>query len=243
MISVGVDVSKASSTICILKAYGEIVSRPFEVQHLESDLAKLSEILLGFDEEVRVVMEATGIYHLPILTYLQRKGLFVAIINPYQMKKYRSQGLRRVKTDKHDSITISNFGIDHWIRLEDHKTNEDIYQELKLLGRHYRHFMKMRIDSVLELTHLLDYVMPGIKSLLDGWREKNGKDKLSDFVEQYWHYDNITAMTEKRFVLSYQKWTKKWDTALAKIKQRKSMLWQKKVSLHFLPIPHRSKCW
>ena len=50
----------------------------------------------------------------------------------------------------------------------------------------------MRVESVLELTHLLDYTMPGIKTLLQGWNEKNGKDKLGDFAEEYWHYDNIT---------------------------------------------------
>lgn len=31
MISVGIDVSKEKSTVCILKPYGEVVSRPFEV--------------------------------------------------------------------------------------------------------------------------------------------------------------------------------------------------------------------
>lgn len=44
--------------------------------------------------------------------------------------------------------------------------------------------MRMRIESVLELTHLLDYTMHGIKALLKGWNETNGKDKLSDFAEE-----------------------------------------------------------
>ena len=57
--------------------------------------------------------------------------------------------------------------------------------ELKLLGRQYRYYMRMRVESVLELTHLLDYTMPGIKTLLKGWNETNGKDKLGDFVEEY----------------------------------------------------------
>jgi len=34
-------------------------------------------------------------------------------------------------------------------------------------------------------------------------------DKLSDFVEEYWHFDNITNMTEKQFIESYSKWAKK----------------------------------
>lgn len=209
MISVGIDVSKEKSTVCILKPYGEIISKPFEIQHVEQELKELSVMLLRLEDEVRVVMEATGIYHLPVLSYLQEKGLFVAVINPYEMKEYRCQGLRRVKTDKQDAITISNYGLDHWYRLKNYEADKGIYEELKLLGRQYRHYMRMRIESVLELTHLLDYTMPGIKSLLKGWNETNGKDKLSDFVEEYWHYDTITKKSEKQFIDSYQKWAEK----------------------------------
>lgn len=89
MISVGIDVSKEKSTVCILKPYGEIISKPFEIQHVEQELKELSVMLLRLEDEVRVVMEATGIYHLPVLSYLQEKGLFVAVINPYEMKEYR----------------------------------------------------------------------------------------------------------------------------------------------------------
>ena len=32
MISVGIDVSKGKSTVCLLKPYGEIICKPFEVQ-------------------------------------------------------------------------------------------------------------------------------------------------------------------------------------------------------------------
>ena len=76
MISVGVDVSKGKSTVCILKPYGEIVSSPFEVEHVEKDLEALDNLLKRLDGDIRIVMEATGIYHLPILTFL--KLLFLA---------------------------------------------------------------------------------------------------------------------------------------------------------------------
>lgn len=209
MISVGIDVSKEKSTVCILKPYGEIVSKPFEVYHVEQELSELATMLLRLNDEVRIIMEATGIYHLPVLSYFKEKGFFVAVINPFEMKEYRCQGLRRVKTDKQDAIAISHYGIDHWYRLKEYKAQENIYTELKLLGRQYCHYMRMRVESVLELTHLLDYTMPGIKTLLQGWNERNGKDKLGDFAEEYWHYDNITKKSEKQFIDSYLKWAKK----------------------------------
>ena len=74
MISVGVDVSKGKSTICVLKPYGEIVCSPFEVLHVEKELEGLDNLLQKLDGEIRIVMEATGIYHLPILSFLQEKG-------------------------------------------------------------------------------------------------------------------------------------------------------------------------
>ncbi len=208
MISVGIDVSKGKSIVCITNEHGEILNKPFEVKHLEKDLNELSEILLKFDD-IRILVEATGIYHLPLVTYLRKKDLFVSVINPYEMKQYRYQGLRRVKTDKQDAIAISNFGIAHWAHLKNFEIASSTYEELKLLSRRYAHYMKLRVESLLELTHVLDYTMPGIKDLLSGWHESNGKDKLSDFVEEYWHYDTITKKSEKQFITSYLKWSKK----------------------------------
>ena len=65
MISVGIDISKGKSMICMLKSYGEVVKEAYEIQHNEEELKKLVEDILSFEEEVKVVMEATGIYHLP----------------------------------------------------------------------------------------------------------------------------------------------------------------------------------
>lgn len=45
-------------------------------------------MLLRLEDEVRVILEATGIYHLPILSYLKEKGFFVSVISPFEMKKY-----------------------------------------------------------------------------------------------------------------------------------------------------------
>lgn len=208
MISVGIDVSKGKSTVCILKPYGEIVSRPFEVKHLESDLESLAQMILRLDGEVKVTMEATGIYHLPVLNYLQEQGIFVAVINPFEMKEYACRGIRRVKTDRQDAITISNYGIDNWFRLENHKGSDETYAELKLLGRQYCHYMELHVKALLELTHMLDYTMPGIKGKIYSWNEGNGKDKLSDFVERYWHFDNIVSMKKDEFVEDYIKWAK-----------------------------------
>ena len=93
MISVGIDVSKEKSTVCVLKPYGEIVMKPKDVQHTESELSKLVGELQKLQEEVRVVMEATGAYHLQFYSYLKEKD-FCILVNPLEMKWYRCQGIR-----------------------------------------------------------------------------------------------------------------------------------------------------
>lgn len=209
MLSVGIDVSKEKSTICAMRPFGEIIAEPFEISHTDTELAELSKMLTRLDSDVKVVMEATGIYHLPVAIYLKKQGLFVSIINPFEMKTYRSQDIRKAKTDKKDSMSIAKYGVDKWACLKESDFQEGVYAELRLLGRQYRFFMESRIEHLLNLTHLLDYTMPCLKTMFRGWREDTGKDKLCDFVEEYWHYDNITKKSEKQFVNSYVRWAKK----------------------------------
>ena len=209
MVSVGIDISKGKSTVCLMKPFGEILAGPMEISHVDSELKTLVKLIKSLNDEVKVVMEATGIYHLPVLTYLKDHGVFASVINPYQMKKYRVQGLRRVKTDKADSMTIAKYGLDNWDDLKDFVSSEEKYRELTLLSRQYRHYMRIHVASLLELTHILDHTMPGVKKEFNSWDSENGKDKLSDFAEHYWHYDNIRKKSERQFVESYLKWAKK----------------------------------
>lgn len=209
MISVGVDVSKGKSMICILKPYGEIVSSPFEVAHIEKDLENLDTLLKRLDGEIRIIMEATGIYHLPIMTFLHDRGYFVSVINPFAMKKYAKENSPRgAKTDKIDSIIIANYGIEKWFSLHEYKGDEAIYNELKFLGRRYRFYMELHVNALHGLTHVLDFVMPGIKRKFNSWDDSNNKDKLSDFVERFWHYDMITSISLEEFTEQYLEWAR-----------------------------------
>lgn len=209
MISVGIDVSKEKSTVCILKPYGEIVSKPFEISHSSEDFKLLDNLLKRLDGEIKIVMEATGIYHLPVVLYFVELGYFVSVINPYGMKKYaKNTSIRLAKTDKLDSITIANYGLEKWDKLEAFKQDDSVYEELKLLGRRYRAYMELHVKALLELTHMLDYTMPGIKREFKAWDERYNKDKLSDFVERFWHYDLITSMSLEEFITEYNSWAK-----------------------------------
>ena len=57
MISVGIDVSKGKSTVCILKPYGAFVSRCLYETQTQKDLSELSSMLFRLNDEVKIVME------------------------------------------------------------------------------------------------------------------------------------------------------------------------------------------
>ena len=63
--------------------------------------------------------------------------------------------------------------------------------------------MELHVKALQELTHILDYTMPGIKKLFNSWDEASGKDKLSDFVERFWYFDIITVHSLDEFVEEY----------------------------------------
>lgn len=210
MISVGIDVSKDKSTVCMLRPYGEVVEAPYNIDHTEQALNTLIERIKSFDEDVKVVLEATGGYHQVVVAKLLTSNIFTVVVNPYIMKKYCAATLRKAKTDKIDSIRIANYGIDHWFSMTAYCPPDEIYKELKLLGRQYEQYVRLKVGCKIQLANLLDGVMPRIKSILQGTVPAySTKDKLCDFVEKYWHYDNIKKMSEKQFLSDYEKWTKR----------------------------------
>lgn len=206
MISVGIDVSKGKSTVCILKPGGEVVKPPFEMDHAVESLDSLVSLINSFDEETRVVLEDTGHYHLPVASYLSSHGIFVCCVNALRMKKFCAQSIRRAKTDKIDAVRIASFGITYWSELAQAYDAPDTYDELRFLARQYYQFTSILVKAKVNFSNLLDQVMPGISNLLQNQKDNH---KLTAFVDRYIHFQTILDMGEKRFTADYCKWAKK----------------------------------
>ena len=139
MNSIGIDVSKEKSTVCILRPYKEVIMLSKEQKYTETELNQLIFLVKRLDDESRIIFEATGAYHFPIVSKLSGAGLFVSVINSFVMKKYACAAVRWGKTDKLDSVKIANYGIDNWFKLQEYKPVAEIYEELKIFGRQYAH--------------------------------------------------------------------------------------------------------
>ncbi len=138
MNSVGIDVSKGKSAIAVMRPFGEVVISPVDVGHTDSELSKLARLLKSLDGETRVVMEATGNYHLPIAQTLHNAGLYVSVVNAKLIHNYGNDELRRVKTDKKDAIKLTNYGLNKWLKLPRYIPEENTRLLLKSCYRQYR---------------------------------------------------------------------------------------------------------
>ena len=206
MISVGIDVSKGKSTVCIMKPGGEVLKKPFEMVHSTESILQLVKLINSYDEETRVVLESTGHYHLPVVTLLVEKDIFTCCVNAFRMKKFCSQSIRRVKTDKIDAVHIAQFGLTYWDELSPVKPPEDIYRELKLLARQYYQIISILVKAKVSLSNLLDQTMPNIQTILQDF---DNNHKLTEFVKRYYHYGHILKMGKSKFTSDYCKWSKK----------------------------------
>ena len=206
MISVGIDVSKGKSTVCIMKSCGEVVKPPFDINHTADELDCLVSLIKSYDEETRIVMEDTGHYHLPVAAYMSSHNIFVCCVNALRMKKFCSQSIRRAKTDKIDAVKIASFGLTYWTELVQAYSAPDTYEELRFLARQYYQITGMLVKAKVNFSNLIDRVMPGVSNILTN---QGSNHKLTEFVSRYIHFKEILDMGEKKFTADYCKWAKK----------------------------------
>ena len=209
MNSVGIDVSKGKSMIAVMRPFGEVVCSPFEVPHTSSELGALAKRLKSLDGETRVVMEATGNYHLPIAVALHEAGIYVSVVNAMLVHGYGNNSLRRAKTDKQDAIKLANYGLDRWLTLPEFSPEAEIRMQLKTCYRQYQQYSKVQTMLNNNLLSLLDTVFPGVNRLFSSPVRADGSEKWVDFVETFWHCECVSGLSQKAFEKKYQKWCHK----------------------------------
>ena len=203
---VGIDVSKGKSTVAILSAVGEVIEEPFEIKHDIEGLNFLEEKLKDIpNEDLKIVMEETGIYHLPVLGYLLDKGYFVVAENALKIKKYLDRGLRKAKTDKKDSYKLAEYTCNNWYKLNKVRENDEAYDNLRFLSRQYINNINVQVKQKNNFSNLCDLLFPGYYQLLD---ENNFILGLEIF-KKYYHPEIVTNKKQSQFVEEIDKLAKK----------------------------------
>lgn len=210
MNAVGIDVSKGKSTVAVLRPFGEIVAEPFDVIHNDDDLKKLIKRIKSLSGETKVVMEYTGTYYEAIANVLHNAGIFVSVVNPLLIEDYGTNRVRKVKTDKKDSLKIASFALDKWLDLREYIPADDVRKTLKILNRQYIQYNKILIMQKNNLIALLDSCFPNVNTLFSSpQRKSDGHEKWVDFVLKFPHIDSVAKLSLSAFKLKYQSWCRK----------------------------------
>lgn len=108
----GIDISKDSFDLTLLKSSGEI-KLEIKLTMDRNGFDTLIEYLSSYSkDELLIAMEATGIYHLPLLSFLLENSFNSVVINPILIKSFiSSTTLRKTKNDKKDAASIALFSL------------------------------------------------------------------------------------------------------------------------------------
>lgn len=101
----GIDVSKARLDLAWLEGdqprTAQVPNTPAGIQRLCTQLQTHPATL--------IVLEATGVYHQPVVAALLAAEQPVAVVNPAQVHAYRESRLARNKTDRQDALLLARF--------------------------------------------------------------------------------------------------------------------------------------
>lgn len=138
--------------------------------------------------KVCIVMEATGVYHLPVARYFSGKGYFVSVVNPARVKHFSRSQQTRTKTDSVDARLIAEFGcfqkdLREWIPL----TAEE--EELVSIVRQVEELTEMIISEKNRLESL-SVQGSGVEKVRDMVRERiellsRQKKELLNYLRGY----------------------------------------------------------
>lgn len=206
MNAVGIDVSKGKSMIAVMRPFGEVVAKPFEVHHTTSELKELADYLKSLDGEVWVVLEYTGRYYQPIARYLHNAGIFVSAVHAKIIHDYGNNTIRKVKTDKADAVKIANYALDRWMSLKRYTPEDDIRLLLKTCNRQYNQYMKLKVSLKNGLIAILDQTFPCVNTMFSSPARADGSEKWVDFVERFWHCEVVSSMSKTKFTEQYNRW-------------------------------------
>lgn len=123
----GIDISAATIDICFVNENGI-----YEHQTLPNDKKGFTLLLKKVGKNMRFVMEATGLYHLPLCFYLEDKKQYYSVVNALTIKRYIQMHLERNKSDKKDAMHICDYGISN--QPEKYQMPDQQYFEAKSLN-------------------------------------------------------------------------------------------------------------
>jgi len=143
-------------------------------------------------EQLVVCVEHTGIYCLPLLDYLVKTGIRVAVEPPLQIK--HSQGMTRGKTDKIDAARIAQYAVKNLRSLRFWKPQRKEIQNLQVLLTTRERLIKIKVQLQTPIAECSEYLDKDLRKQI----EKNCKSSLRAILQDLLKIEkSIAALISK----------------------------------------------
>ena len=114
MESIGIDISKAKVDCCWIRDLSNLKVKTKVFKNTQQGFSELAKWLLQQTGQepanIRVVMEATGVYYEPLAYTLTDRGFVICVVNPARSKEFAKSLGTQHKTDAKDSLVLALFG-------------------------------------------------------------------------------------------------------------------------------------
>lgn len=229
-ISVGIDVGSQVSWASIIRPDHKPICKPIKIDHksiksLEFLVSEIKKAEEQNDLKTRIFLESTGVYHIPLCHYLKELGFEVLILNPLITDSNKNQGIRKVKSDKSDSLRIAKTAYTH--NLKTSLVPSDAVLNIRALVRDYHKFADLKTIHVNKLTKSLNLVFPDYPSVFSNI---TGKTSIA-ILETYKTPQQILE-TPKEDLISFIAQTGKRGLAAAE-KSYKKLIHASELALVF----------
>jgi transposase len=180
---VSIDVAKGKCVAAAFLSYNECVRKPFPFKHDPAELTTILELLELLQQttgiQSHVVLEATGIYSKPLVSFFPDRGYPVVVLNPLYTHQLKKRAVRKIKTDPIDAIRIV-----HAFYLGEgavHLPQHEKTMELRVLCRQYYQWSDLFGDLHTHFRTVLDLLFPGHDMVFHKIHNAASLELLSNF--------------------------------------------------------------
>ena len=178
-LSVGIDIGADFSLMAAALPTQELVCRSYKILHnsprsVQGAVDRILSMRQTYALPVRVYMESTGIYHLPLYHRLKDAGLDVFILNPIVTHANQNTNIRNIHNDKLDARRIALLGLRPGLKTS--IVPEDDIAAVKALLREYHAMKKETSTYICRLKNQLRQIFPQYLPLFS---KVNGKASLA----------------------------------------------------------------
>ncbi|SMF79036.1 Transposase [Paenibacillus uliginis N3/975] len=178
-----IDVAKGKSVAAAFLSYHDCMYKPFSFIHTNEDLHRLFAILEQMknvtDQEPKVVLEATGNYSKPLVSFFSSHGYSVVLLNPIPTHQLKQKAVRKIKTDPIDAIRIAH--VFYFQSPQPQVQLSESIQQLRVICRQSQHWMGLYGETQLHFRAVLDLLFPGYDKAFHKVCNRTSLELLSRF--------------------------------------------------------------